>query len=181
MTRMRIAAAAVVAATAALLASGALKPSAPGMVDVVPGFELDAGAECLYRSGLASAEVVGQWFPGWDGGVSYAVVRVCVNPAQDEDGGVQGLPPGYDLLPDYEERGPEAYDGGPQVKVWLQGDAAAPYLCACAKDATCLRPDGSPAAMGVTLGHSQWQGAGCLPKSCVEFAGVSSWPQECPQ
>jgi hypothetical protein len=181
MNRLRIAAAAVVAATAALLASGVLKPSAPGVVDAVPGYELDAGAECIYRSGLATAEVVGQWLPGWDGGASYAVVRVCANPAQNEDGGVQPLPPGYDLLPDYEERGPEAYDGGPQLRVWLQGDVAAPYLCACAKDATCLRNDGSPAAQGVTLGHGQWQGAGCLPKSCVEFAGVSSWPKECPQ
>lgn len=182
MTRLRLAAAAVVAATAALLASGALRPTVDGTtssVDSVPGYELDAGAECLYRSGLALPDVVGQWFPGWDGGSQYAVVRVCANPT--EDGGETPLPPGYLLLPDYEERGPEAYDGGPQVRVWLQGTPEAPYLCACAKDATCLRPDGSPAVQGVTLGHGQWQGVGCLPKSCVEFAGVSSWPVECPQ
>lgn len=180
MNRYRIAAAAVVASAAALLASGALTASPPGVVEVVPGYELDAGAQCIYRSGLASAEVVGQWFPNWDGGSSYAVMRVCVNEAP-EDAGETPLPAGYDALPEYEERGPEAYDGGPQLRVWLQGDPAAPYLCACAKDATCLRNDGSPAAQGVTLGHGQWQGAGCLPKSCVEFAGVSSWPQECPQ
>jgi len=181
--RYQIAATAVVAAAAGLLVAGSITPDTTdgsSKVDAVPGYELDAGAMCLYRSGLASSEVVGQWFPGWDGGSSYAVMRICVNEAAPDAGAVP-LPPGYDALPEYEERGPEAYDGGAQLQVWLQGNPAAPYLCACAKDATCLRPDGNPAAQGVTLGNGQWQGAGCLPKSCVEFAGVSSWPQECPQ
>lgn len=183
MTRLRLAAAAVVAAAAALLASGALTPSVTGgtsSVDTVTGLALDAGAECVYRSGLASPAALAAWFPGWDGGSAYAVMRVCANAeAVDEDAGVQ-LPEGYEALPDGDER-VEAWDGGAQLRVWLQGQPDAPYLCACAKDAACLRADGTPAPVGVTLGSGQWQGAGCLPKSCVEFAGVSSWPKECPQ
>jgi hypothetical protein len=180
MTRLRVAAALVIASAAALLSSGALQTSPPGVVESVPGHELDAGAQCLYRSGLASAEVVAQWFPGWDGGTSYAVVRVCANPAEGEDGGAPSLPPGYELLPDFEERAAEEYDGGPQIRVWLQGDPAAPYLCACAKNDTCTRPDGGGVPTGITLTEGQWAGPGCLPKSCVEIAGTSSWPQECP-
>lgn len=58
-----------------------------------------------------------------------------------------------------------------------------PFECACAKNATCLSPDGGAAPLSVTLQPGQWSGAGCKPKPCGSLwigSGDSSWPAVCP-
>ncbi|MBM3992161.1 MAG: hypothetical protein FJ298_14295 [Planctomycetes bacterium] len=189
MTRVRSIIAAVVIAAAIGIAALQLTPtiSDAGMratIDSVPDAGLDAGALCALRAGYANGNVMSLWF-GPDAGGGYAIMNVCV-PVYDADAGawdgsIPILPSGYEVLPDLTVVGADVWDGGPQIEIWRQGHPSAPYPCACAKDATCLNADGGPAPSGLTLAAGQWGGAGCLPKSCVELAGNSSWPAECPQ
>lgn len=56
--------------------------------------------------------------------------------------------------------------------------------CACKRGQLCnsvLSDGGTRAApWGETLFYQQFSGADCYPKACVEFAGISSWPEQCP-
>lgn len=56
--------------------------------------------------------------------------------------------------------------------------------CACKRERFCnsiLADGGTPTApWGVTLPYQGFSGADCFPKVCVEIAGISSWPSECP-
>lgn len=71
---------------------------------------------------------------------------------------------------------------------WREVDAGFPLDCACHGSTACfyVLPDGgtAEAPYGLTLGpdyppfeHFQ----GCTPKACVELAGFSSWPKDCPK
>lgn len=55
--------------------------------------------------------------------------------------------------------------------------------CACAPVAACqvtlLDGGRTPGVKGITYQPGRWQGTTCRRKACVEFAGVSSMPQEC--
>lgn len=187
MTRLRSAIAAIILSAAALIYYAQLSPvlsdgNMRATVASIPDAGLDAGALCAYRAGWASASAMGLWFP--DAGAGYAILHVCA-PVYDADAGawdgsVPALPAGYEVLPDLTVMAVDVWDGGPQIEVWRQGHPSAPYPCACRTDAgPCLSPDGGSAPAGVTLGAGQWSGPGCLPKSCVELGGYSSWPGVC--
>ncbi len=80
---------------------------------------------------------------------------------------------------------------GPVTTTSLQAGADTPdvFRCACRMDAgLCVidNPDGGATPIGAprgrTLKPGEWgvAGPGCLRKPCVELAGHSSWPPECP-
>lgn len=72
-----------------------------------------------------------------------------------------------------------AADGGfDPVKQVAEGCA-----CVASDGGTCTVPDGdggwAGAPVGITL-RQPFSGMGCVPKACVEVAGKTSWPPECP-
>lgn len=56
---------------------------------------------------------------------------------------------------------------------------AGDFECACSTGKDC-DVDKKPAPPGNTLSPGTWRGEGCLKKTCIELAGRSSWPRECP-
>lgn len=141
-----------------------------------------ADTDCLWTTALATPDTLALFGLRADAGQQYALVRVCASPVADA-GDRPALPAG--MFPLSATEAEEPYDGGqPQLEAWLASDPAAPFACACAPaDAGCLVPsdDGGTqlAPLGVTL-QPGWSGA-CARKPCVEFAGVSSWPDSCPR
>lgn len=152
-------------------------------------------ARCVLTTGVASAaalQLFGISNPG--GGSGYVYCSVCASP--EADAGLNPeLPSGMEALAAYQEE--VDYDGGPQLVCW-RADIA-PWPCACYPVPGAL-PDGgtwdagsgagpcewkpdenavyAAGPAGVTLATGAWRG-GCRPKSCVELAGVHSWPVEC--
>lgn len=182
MNRLRAGAAAAVVAIATGIALGTLT-AAPGSTSthLIVGWG-DAGAprgtECIWATGTATKEAIAQLPPLSSSTTRYARTRVCTPPS---DAGEPSLPPGMDVLRATESV--EPFDGGqPRLEIWLQGDPAAPWLCACSTGSECSVPllDGGtgPAPTGITL--RQWSGAGCVTKPCIQWAGISSWPSACP-
>lgn len=177
----------VVSGGAFLLAQGAYTPSEAYAGHVVVGWG-DAGApppgavlvKATARASDATVAAFGVGPSPDDAGFSYWRVYVCAAPLAD------GGDPGPSFLPGativYDDDQVDACPAGaPQLEAWREGRADAPFLCACARDATCLQLDGGPSPTGLTLEAGQWSGSGCLPKTCIEIAGSSSWPAGCPQ
>ena len=110
-------------------------------------------------------------------GYSYWRVGVC-SPAIDggADPGQGVLGPGVTVVYDDEQTEP-CSDTVPVIEAWEQGRGDAPFPCACSTGPTCLAADGGAVPTGITL-QPGWSGA-CLPKACVEMAGLSSWPAQC--
>jgi hypothetical protein len=77
------------------------------------------------------------------------------------------------------------------VRVQDAGVGFLPLACACRKakgECQYVTDDGGlmQAPFGQTLGpgyppFESWVGAGCVPKACVELAGSTSWPAQCPR
>lgn len=143
-----------------------------------------ATVECLEATSLATQPVLNLFRLRPDAGPTYCVARVCYDATTDA--GAAALPAGMDVL--FASERTAAYDGGPQVEVWCAPSADAPWGCACTAGGDCQSwqtaaigapPFLAPAPYGATLGPGLWQG-GCVPKPCVELAGVSSWPAACP-
>lgn len=113
-----------------------------------------------------------------DGGDDYAFVRICAVP--DDGGVVRDLPSGIEVVEGSQEDDPG--DAGAAIEVWKKGKAGG-FACACAMNATCQWKDGGSAwgYRGYTMDPGTWQGAGCLPKTCVVLQGRDVWPEECPQ
>lgn len=182
------------AAAAATLLAVAISLQAPGAQllpdggDPAAGLDAGAAASGYVRAGVAPlgswavwstslASPAAQAAVGLDGGgvQRYVRARVC---ALDVDGGRDPGPlgvPGLDIVYDDAEVLPCA-PGDAVLEAWVQGVPGAPWACACSPGPGCL-VDGGAAPLGVTL--ATWSGA-CVPKPCVERAGVSSWPAECP-
>jgi|GEM_PF-4269649 len=137
-----------------------------------------AGAKCLFTTALASPQALALFGLSADGGHQYVYARVCGQPS---DGGMPSLPAGIEAL-DFGQT-EEDYDGGPIFSAVLPGRDEWP--CACSTGALCNMLDNNgvwrSATPGITLEAGKWSGSGCYPKSCVELAGVSSWPSACPQ
>ena len=117
----------------------------------------------------------------------YAITRVYAGSASDEDGGTEevgALPPGFIAMP--ETQWMEPCDGGPAFFVAFQGQAEFP--CSCRVTAECewnIPGQWEPAPIGSTLSPGRWRdtsdgGTACYRKVCMEIAGESSWPAECP-
>ncbi|MBS2028711.1 MAG: hypothetical protein JST54_12490 [Deltaproteobacteria bacterium] len=113
-------------------------------------------------------------------GASYWRIQICA-PIVDggHDPGPSFLGAGVQVVYDDDQVG-GCVDGGPVIEAWQQGRSDAPFPCACSTGSSCSLSDGGAAPTGITL-QPGWAGAGCFPKACVELAGSSSWPQECPQ
>lgn len=173
---LKASAAMVAAALGMALALAQLSPGPPAPAGHVRVGSAPVGSVGVWSTVLASPEAAAAW--GVDaGGVSvYARVRVC---ALDVDGGMDPGPlalPGLYILYDDDTTSPcQVTD--PQLEAWVQGRSDAPFACACSPGPACLGADGGAAPQGVTL--TTWSGT-CLPKSCVELSGVSSWPIGCP-
>lgn len=122
------------------------------------------------------------------GAQTYATGVICALPVDGgEDPGGRVIPGAIVVWGEPEGVGCDA--GAPVLEMWLQGHPSAPWACACSSGASCqwrppLYPSGlgdlAPAPLGVTLPAGSWSGAGCVRKSCVELAGVSSWSASCP-
>lgn len=139
-----------------------------------------APTTCVYREGYTDADTLGLWVPGYSGDSAYAMVRVCVDEeALDGEDEEPLLPPEYAALPGQDTVPPEPYVGGPDIQVWVQGHPDVPFACACASGPDCSW-NGRTEVYGLTFGPGSWGGADCVPKPCSEWAGISSWPAQCP-
>lgn len=136
---------------------------------------------CVYREGYTDPATLGLWVPDYSGGSAYALVQVCVDEDALEDEGEEPLLPAeYAALPP-DPTPPTPYvPGEAHMKVWVQGHPDAPFACACSSGSQCSQ-DGVEAPLGLTLRAGSWAGEGCVPKPCVEWAGISSWPSQCPE
>ncbi len=103
----------------------------------------------------------------------------------------------YVLVTDCVGRGEKLKPPGMQVvesepvlftlkKKYRAGDADG-FECACAAGPACERLHHDkgdeawvPAERGNTFAKGQWRGADCFRKNCVENAGDTIWPRECP-
>jgi hypothetical protein len=127
-----------------------------------------------------------------DAGPQYAYARVCGEMPEDggpsEEEGMPDLPPGMEAL-EFDQL-EEPYDGGPQLRVILQGEPGWPCACArypdvgdCERQALNFETwefEWAAAVHGMTFGAGQWRGDDCFPKACNELSGTtSSWPAEC--
>lgn len=144
-----------------------------------------AGVECLWSTALLRPEVLDALQLAPSDGPVYAYARTCAAPEADTDT-EPPLPSGIIAL----EHGQrvEAYDGQPQVEMWLQGHPDAPWPAVCApvgSDCEWLTwtEDGTevwaPAPPGLTIDRERARGSGCVGKPDVELAGVSSMPGVC--
>jgi hypothetical protein len=179
-TTIRALGAAAVVALAVGLATHVLTADKPdaGRHFKVARAPLNCTPVCYELTALASQGMLAL------GGVSrlgavpeYTHARIAVCPG---DGGTLSLPAGMTALDDTARVMPCPQDP-PELEVWVQGEASAPFPCACSTGSDCFLagPEQEPAPLGVTL-QPGWTGAGCKPKTCVELAGSSSWPEECP-
>lgn len=122
--------------------------------------------------------------------------RTCARFAEYPDGGTEAM--GTETTPTRPRADVEIVEGSCAPAAQVVGarvlDGGVPFLaqaCACKRaTGTCeyRGADGGmvPAPVGKTLGpgyppYEAWSGAGCVPKSCVELAGSSSWPSTCPR
>lgn len=116
-----------------------------------------------------------------DDGTGYARVRICPDGSPPCEGAecepeIPDLPPGLTAIADSQRTIP--YQAGwPTFAAWSPGNPEAPYDCACSTGQDCMVGD-RPAMLGVTEHGAV--GVGCRPKTCVELAGSSSWPDACP-
>lgn len=154
------------------------KTCLPGGAVVCDALETSVGGRgaARYRSievATKECEVTRTWS---DGGVETVALPVeTVGPRV----GLAVVP--GSCVPAATVTGPRASDGG----VWFL-----PHRCACRKasGACQYRNDAgalADAPQGRTLGpgyppFESWTGAGCQPRSCVEMAGESGWPSNCP-
>lgn len=135
---------------------------------------------CVYREGYTDPATLGLWVPDYSGGPAYALVQVCVDEeALDGEGEEPLLPAEYAALPPITTPPTDYVPGEAHMKVWVQGHPDAPFACACSSGSAC-NVAGRRAPNGLTLAAGTWTGEGCVPKPCVEWAGISSWPSSCP-
>lgn len=135
---------------------------------------------CVYREGYTDPATLGLWVPDYSGGPAYALVQVCVDEeVLDGEGEEPLLPPEYAALPPNPIPPTDYVEGEAHMKVWVQGHPDAPFACACSSGSQCSQDD-AEAPLGLTLRAGSWVGEGCVPKPCVEWAGISSWPAQCP-
>jgi hypothetical protein len=157
--------------------------------------EKPAALECMVASGYASPEAQAAF--GIDAGGQWGYLHATQCYEAGDAGAVPALP-GVEVL-----RATEKYvpDIGKKLKVRRQGEADG-FPCACAPRTTgcmgqtdagyasvpcaaapcySLLADGGlvQAPPDTTLEEGKWQGAGCVPKTCVEWAGASSMPAAC--
>lgn len=100
----------------------------------------------------------------------YIQLRDC----QDADGGSPKVPD-IDVLDATAE---PAIALGAEPRMETVGD----FGCACSPGANCemqLPDAGWAPAWTNTVAAGKWRGGGCVRKTCVEFAGTSSWPPGC--
>jgi len=158
------------------LALGQMSPGVEAPQGHVRKGTADPGSLAMWSTVLASPEAAAVWGVDAGGAQVYARVRVCSLPV---DGGTDPGPlalPGLYILYDDDTVSP-CQVGDAALEAWVQGRSDAPFACACSPGPACLGADGGPAPQGLTL--TTWSGM-CAPKSCVELAGVSSWPSGCP-
>ena len=144
---------------------------------------------CVWTTALVAPEVLAIYGGKSDAGSQYAYAYICAERLPDggpsDEDPLPELPGGVEAM-EFDQM-EEPYDGGPRFVAILQGQTGWP--CACSKggeSSNCeFRPwwgggNWYPAPVGMTFGAGAWRGSDCFPKSCVEFAGTSSWPMECP-
>lgn len=117
-----------------------------------------------------------------DGGAGrgrYVGARVCVV----DDGGVQPPPLPDGLAAADVSTVTEEFDGGPRVRADIRGGLVLRCACSTGSGCSALLADAGwgDAPTGNTLPEGAWDGGGCRPKPCLELAGWTSWPDECPQ
>lgn len=143
------------------------------------------GTQCLWSTALLTTDIAQQLDLCHSGSPLYAGSWTCAVPEADTDT-EPPLPSGIIAL----EHGQrvEAYNGQPQVELWLQGHPDAPWPAVCApvgSDCEWLTwtEDGTevwaPAPPGLTIDRERARGSGCVGKPDVELAGVSSMPGVC--
>ena len=136
---------------------------------------------CVYREGYAAPATLGLWVPDYVGGDAYAMVRVCVDEEALEDEAEEPLlPPEYAALPGQDTIPPEAYVDGPNIQIWVQGHENAPFACACSAGPACTWRGTRTGIYGLTFSPGTWTGEDCHRKPCSEWAGLTSWPSQCP-
>lgn len=179
-----------VATVAALVAPDA---EAPGHARFVSDWEIketcaDATVVCD-AADTSAAKGAGQYRRVEVAAQGCAVVKIWA------DGGVEGM--GVVTRPIKPKAHVEVVQGScvsaASVKSARSKDGGVSYLsqaCACRKaTGSCQYSTDAglvDAPMGRTLGpdyppYGNWSGAGCQPKACVELAGSSSWPANCPR
>jgi hypothetical protein len=149
------------------------------------GGEPTGDVRCTWTTALVSPSMLAIYGARSDAGSQYAYARICE--AMPTDGG----PSDEDEIVMYEglealefEQMEEPWDGGgPALTAILQGQPGWPCACSTGSDCEWMPwysgGEWLEAPVGITL-SGQWRGAGCFQKSCVELAGVSSWPSGCP-
>lgn len=136
----------------------------------------DGTIVCILQEGVGLSAALGAF--GLDAGAGkdgYAICRACAVQVSADTPEVP-LPPGINALEVTQDE--VAFDGGPQFQCALQGEPE--FACACSTGSDCTGPDGGAAPRGSTLQPGEWDGGGCFSKACMELAGYSSWPAECP-
>lgn len=137
---------------------------------------VDAGiGSCLQGEALCQVRYL-------DGG--YDRLRVRGDACEEPDGSYAVIP-GPDVMTDVELV--RTHDGAPCERATGPNKLKAqdkrlkePDKCACAPidGGICTLTDGGHPGNN-TLYPGQFTGSGCVPKSCGEMAGQSSWPEAC--
>jgi hypothetical protein len=145
---------------------------------------------CIETVGLASQQALDLFRLASDGGMTaYVYTVLAVDADQVADAGeMVPLPEGM-LAMEVQQREVDCPDAGWRFLAVLQGEPEWP--CACSQGADCERLFGfpgmetwQPAPRGLTMDPGRWRGTdgglgGCVPKTCIEFAGTDSMPEVC--